>query len=240
MLRFIICEDNKNFLQKASEVVHKVMMPYDFDYKVNKFTGYNKEVEEIIENTNEQKVYILDVEIPEVSGLEIASSVRENDLESTIIFLTSFPQYKNDVFYSRLLALDYIQKGALWNDRLEETLKYTIKIMNRKQILNFNYAGNSYRIPLSEINYVEKVQEQKKCIIYTVDNKKYQINENIKDMDKTLGPLFYKCHKSFLVNVENIKHINYKENTITFQNNICEYLISNRCKKGLKDYVDKY
>lgn len=240
MLKFIICEDNANFLQKIAEVVHKVMMPYEYDYKVYKFTKYNEEVEELIKNKNEQKIYILDVEIPEVSGLEIASTVRETDSESTIIFLTSYPEYKNDVFYSRLLALDYIQKGALWNDRLEDTLKYTTKIMNRTKLLNFTNGGNCYRIPLKDINFIEKVQDQKKCIIYTEDGKKYPVSENLNKMEKQLGKLFYKCHKSFLVNVENIKHINYPENTITFQNNQCEYLVSNRCKRGLKDYVEKY
>ena len=240
MLRFIICENDEKFLTKVAEVVHKVMMPYEFEYKVNKFSGHTNELENLIKTKNEQKIYILDVEMPVVSGLEIASMVRENDSESTVIFLTSYPEYKNDVFYSRLLALDYIQKGALWNDRLEDTLKYSIKMTNRVKSLSFTSGGNSYRIPLKDINYIEKVQDKKKCIIYTEDKKEYPVNENLNYMEKQVGPLFYKCHKSFLVNVENIKHVNYPENMITFQNNHSEYLISNRCKKGLREYVEKY
>lgn len=240
MLRFIICEDNTGFLQKTAEVVHRIMMPYEFEYKVSKFPGYSKDIDKIIKAKNEQKVYILDVEMPDVSGLEIASMVREIDTESIIIFLTSYPEYKNDVFYSRLLALDYIQKGALWNDRLEDTLKYTLKMVNRNKSLQFKHSSNTYRIELKDINYIEKVQDQKKCIIYTEDGKQYPISETLKEIEKQVGPLFYKSHKSFLVNVENIKHINYPENLIIFQSNHSEYLISNRCKKGLKEYVDKY
>lgn len=240
MLRFIICEDNTAFIQKIAEVVHKIMMTYEFEYKVNKFVGYSDDIKSIIKSTNEQKIYILDVEMPEVSGLEIASMIREHDLESTIIFLTSYPEYKNDVFYSRLLALDYIQKGALWKDRLEDTLRYTLKLLNRSKSLSINYNGALYRIELKDINYIEKVQEKRKCIIYTKDGKKYQLTDTLKNLEKELGPLFYKCHKSFIVNIENIKHINYPENSITFKNNHSEYVISNRCKKGLKEYVEKY
>ena len=111
MLRFIICEDNKDFLNRLSNSITKVMMPHNFEYKINKFTQYNKEVEEIISTKDEIKIYVLDIELPEVSGLEIASRIREDDLESIVIFVTSHPEFKNDIFYSRLLAIDYISKN---------------------------------------------------------------------------------------------------------------------------------
>ena len=100
MLRFIICEDNKEFIMKINTIINKVMMPYNFEYKINKFTQYNKEVGEIIAKKNETKIYILDIELPEISGLEIASEIRENDLESIIIFVTSHNECRNDIFYS--------------------------------------------------------------------------------------------------------------------------------------------
>ena len=87
MLRFIICEDNKEHLDRLCNIINKVMMPYNFEYKINKFTQYNKEVEEIINNKTDIKVYLLDIELPVISGLEIASEIRENDLESIIIFI---------------------------------------------------------------------------------------------------------------------------------------------------------
>lgn len=240
MLRYIICEDNSNFLQKISEVVHKTMMSYQINYKVNKFTGFNNELEELIKDKNDHKVYILDVEIPEVSGLEIASMIRTRDSASTIIFLTSYPEYKNDVFYSRLLALDYIQKGALWTDRLSDTLQYVLKRIEKDKSLSFKYNGNEYRVELGEINYIEKVQEHKKCNIHTRDGKIYQVSTTLKELEKELGPFFYQYHKSVIVNINNIKHIDYPNNAITFKNNSREYLISNRNKKGLKEYVKNH
>ena len=119
MLRFVVCEDNKDFLGRLCNVVNKVMMPYNFEYKISKFTQYSKEVEEIIEKKYEQKVYILDIELGDVSGLEIASEIREHDLESIIIFVTCHNECKNDIFYSRLLAIDFIPKDKLWNSRFE-------------------------------------------------------------------------------------------------------------------------
>lgn len=240
MLRFIVCEDNKDFLSRLCNVINRVMMPYNFEYKINKFTTYSKEVGEIIRKKYEQKVYILDIELGDVSGLEIASEIREKDLDSIIIFVTAHNECKNDIFYSRLLAIDYIPKDRLWQDRFESTLVHTIKAVNRRRVLAFDFNHNSYRVPFDDILYIEKVQDNPKCIIYTENGTKYEINSTITKLISILGPNFFQSHKSCIINIDKIKKINYADNTITFINNECVYLLSNRKKKELKEYVANY
>ncbi len=240
MLRFVICEDNKQFQDKISTIINKTMMPYNFEYKISKFTEYNEELSKIIKDKNESKVYILDIELPEISGLEIASEIREEDLESTIIFLTIHPEFQNDIFYSRLLAVDYINKDKLWQQRLEETITYTIKSLDKKRILSFEFNYNSYRLPINKILYIEKVQDNPKCKIVMEDGSTYEINQTITNLVKTLGPSFYQSHKSCIVNIEQIKKINYADSTITFNNNQTVYLLSSRNKKGIREYVANY
>lgn len=240
MVRFIICEDNKEFLTRIHNILTKVMMPYNFEYKINEFTEYNKEVHELIKKEGEEKVYILDIELGEVSGLEIASEIREEDLDSVILFVTNHGECKNDIFYSRLLAIDFIPKDKLWPDRLEETIRYIIKTINKKKVLIYNFNRNSYRIPFDNILYIEKLQEVSKCVIVTESGEKFETNLSIQELSERLGRSFFQCHKSCIVNVEKIKRINYSENTITFLNNKTVYLLSNRKKKELKTYVANY
>ena len=240
MMRFIIFEDNKDFRERISNIINKVMMPYNFEYKISKFGEYNKKVEELITNKNELKIYILDVELPEISGLEIASEIRNVDLDSTIIFLTAHPECQNDIFYSRLQAIDYINKDRLWPDRFESTIKYSIKNINRRRIFSYEFNHNSYRLPIDKILYVEKIQDNQKCEITMEDGSKYLIISSITALNDKLGPSFYQSHKSCLVNVEKIRRVNYPENIITFHNGESVYLLSNRNKKGLKQYVANY
>ena len=240
MLRFIICEDDEKFLERVSTIINKTMMIYNFDYKISKFKEYNKEVETIIKNENEQKVYILDIELTKISGLEIASMIRENDLESPIIFLTAHNEYRNDVFYSRLLVLDYIPKDMIWSNRFESTLKYTVKALNNKRVLLFEFNYNSYRVPLKDIIYVDKVQDQQKCLIHTDSGEIFEIISGVADLARRLGPCFYQSHKACIVNVQKIKSVNYTDGIITFLNNESVYLLSARKKKGLKEYVSRY
>ena len=240
MLRFIICEDNKDFLSRLCTVVNKVMMPYNFEYKISKFTEYNKEFEEIIEEKFEQKIYVLDIELGDISGLEIASLIREDDLESIIIFVTHHNECRNDIFYSRLLAIDFIPKDKIWESRFEETISHTVKAINRKRVLSFEYNYNSYRIPFDNILFIEKHQDYQKCIINTENGEQYDIATSITQLMKKLGPNFFQTHKSYIVNIEKIKYVEYTENSITFKNGESFYLLSNRRKKELKEYVANY
>lgn len=240
MLRFIICEDKKQYQDKISVIINKVMMPYNFEYKISKFTEYNEELSKIIKNENEQKVYILDIELPEISGLEIASEIREEDLDSSIIFLTVHPECQNDIFYSRLLAIDFINKDKLWQDRFEETIIYTIRSLDKKRVLSFEFNHNSYRLPMRKILYIEKIQDNSKCRIIMEDDSIYEINNSISNLIKILGPSFYQSHKSCIVNIEQIKKINYADSTITFNNGKTVYLLSSRNKKGIREYVANY
>ena len=240
MLRFIVCEDNKDFLNRICNVINRVMINYNFEYKTNKFTSYTKEIEKIIKKKYEQKIYILDIELGDISGLEIASEIREQDSESIIIFLTSHGEHKNDIFYSRLLAIDYISKDRLWTDRLAATLGYVIKLINKRRVLAFEFSHNSYRVPLDNILYIEKIQDNQKCLINTLDGEQFEIIITISELLKKLGPNFFKSHKSCIINIDKIKKINYADNTITFINDECVYLLSNRRKKQLREYVANY
>ena len=164
MLRFVICEDNKNHLDRFCTIINKVMMPYNFEYKISKFTHYDEKVEEIINNKNEIKVYLLDIELPVVSGLEVASKIRENDLESVIIFITAHNEFRDDIFYSRLVDTDYIPKDSLWTDRFEDSIKYVIENLERSKMLSFEYNHNSYRIPYKNINYIKRYKVIKSAL----------------------------------------------------------------------------
>ena len=222
MLRFIICEDNKEHLDRFCNIINTVMMPYNFEYKINKFTQYNKEVEEIINYNGDIKVYLLDIELPVISGLEIASEIRENDLESIIIFITAHNEFKNDIFYSRLLATDFISKDSLWSDRFEDSMNYVVSILEKRQMLVFDYNHNTYRNPYSSINYIEKVQDNQKCVIYTENGETFDIKETVTALADKLGPNFFKSHKSCVINLDKVKIIDYTNNKIVFQNN--EYI----------------
>jgi len=237
MLRFITCDDNTEALEKSVLAITKIMMPYDIDYKINKFTRYNEELEKIIKAPGEQKIYILDVELPKVSGLEIASEIRENgDWESMIIFVSAHPECKDDIFFSRLLALDFISKYFNYEQRLEETLLKVLEIYNLNNMLTFSFDYVTYRIPINKILYIEKQTSNKKCLIVMESGEQFEVVSTLKKLLTKLNSDFYRSHKSCIVNTRKIYKVDYIDNLITFYNDVQTNLLSARNKKGLKQY----
>ena len=73
MIKFVICEDSNEALETASKYVVKALMNYDIEYKILKFNEYNNKFKKVMNDDTDIKIYILDIELPTISGLEIAS-----------------------------------------------------------------------------------------------------------------------------------------------------------------------
>lgn len=241
MIRFIACDDTEEALDKAAKAIQRVMMSYDFDYKISKFTKYDEELHNLIKSKSEQKVYILDVQMPKVSGLEIASEIRDSgDWDSMIIFVSAHPECKDDIFFSRLMALDFISKFFDYKERLEKSLLKVLEIYDKKTVLIFTFDYTTYRVPINKILYIEKVTDEHKCIIATENGKKYEVTSTLKDLANKLNDNFYQTHKKCIVNVKNIDEVDYITNTITFDNKMQTKLLSDRNRKGLKAYLETH
>ena len=209
MLKFVVCEDKQETLEQMCHIVTKVMMNYEMDYKIEKFTEYNKKFKEVINDKNNLKVYILDIELSLTSGLEIASEIREDDDLSPIVFVTAHSECKNDIFYSRLNAIDFISKYNRYQERLEETIEYIIQKMYKNKTLCFSYNHVCSKILFKEINYIEKAPLQNKCIIHLTNGEEKFITKSIVKLKDDLGPMFYQTHKSCVVNIDNIRNIEF-------------------------------
>ena len=240
MIKFIVCDDNNDALERASKAVTKVMMNYNIEYKICKFTRYDDKLKEIINDEFSTKIYILDIELPRVSGLEIASEIREKDDDSNIIFVTAHPECKNDIFYSRLQVIDFISKYHRYQERLSQTIEHILKKIYKQKTLEFTYNYVYSKILYKEINFIEKSPSQNKCIIHLINKDEKHMSTSITKLKDELSPMFFQTHKSCLVNLNNIKHIDYAKFTIYFKNGESINLLTPSARKELKQHVGSY
>ena len=240
MMKFIIYEDDKERADSVHKLINCILMNYEYDYVINKYSSFNAKLEKEIKEPNLQKIYILDIEVPGVNGVELASRIREYDWNSKIIFLTSYSKYKDDVLSSRIMPLCYIEKGENEKEELRKTILTCLNVIDNDDILcyKFNYA--IYRIPIKEILYVEKIPFNKKCNIITTGSNKQEIGGNLADVLALLGKRFHQSHKSVIVNVTNIRQLDTMNNEILFHTGERVPLISTRYKKDFEEYVRNY
>lgn len=237
MINFIIVDDNEYVRNQIELIISKVCMPYDFNYKVSSFEGYNDEVNKVIKNDNDIKVYLLDIEMPKTSGVELARYIRKTDWDSIIIITTSHDELELNVLKEKLLIFDFISKFDDVEKRMSESLKDIIDKINNRKVLTIKSGKEVYNLKYDEILYLYKNNDMQTII--TTINKDLIVRESLTTIAKRLDSRFYRTHRACYINKDKIEKVDFNNNIIYFPDKKNIDLLSRNYKKGLKDYVCK-
>lgn len=237
MIKFIVCDDIKEFRLKIKDFINDVLVGSKLEYDVIQFEKYDKDFAKLIKDDGAAKIYILDIELKEgISGIDIARRIRKVDWNSIIIMVTSHNELGYDALKAQIMLLDFISKYDNCERNLKRVLKKAIKQIDSKKVIAYEYLGVAYRVYLDDIIYVVKDTVDRKCIIKT-DYNEVIANKNMNEVIDELDERFYLTHQSCLVNTQKISRIDFKNNTIYFQNGMSINLLSRDKRKGLKKYV---
>lgn len=238
MIEFIICEDEKDLANKYQEIAEKVLMNYDIEYHFNIFNGYTKLWKRKTKE-NSFKIYILDLKTKEGSGLDAARYIREelDDWQSMIIMVTAYPEFKFEALGKRLMLVDFVNKFDNFKQRLTQAIQISLKNYDKRpNSLKYTYKKIIYNIEYHKILYIEKEQDNKRCIIKTTE-KDYYIQGNLSQIEKLLDKRFIKCNRSYIINLEQVESYNTKDNILHFKNGTSLYAVSRNYKKEIINYV---
>ena len=95
------------------------MIKNKIEYKTHVYDDYNKKFMDVIENKMPSKIYLLDIETPSRSGIDIAREIRRKDVDSVIIFLTVHEELGNIVLKNDLMFLSFINKFDIIHNKKE-------------------------------------------------------------------------------------------------------------------------
>lgn len=216
MINIIIYEDNKDMQILYQEVVSEFFKQKKQKIKFHVFPAYVRNLENKFSNIPGKKIYILDIEVPGKSGLDLARSIRNTgDWMSPLIIVTSYEQLKNTGFTSKVLMLDFISKREDVKRRIKESLEAAFEIFHAKDSYTFQYNGQLFHVPFDNILYFEKDLNDNYTFLYT-DDASYKIKESIIQIGKKLEyyQTFFKPHRSCIVNISRIDYLNLKESRI--------------------------
>lgn len=238
MIKIIVCDDNKEINKKICEIINKTMIQMDTDYTIKRHYLYDQKFMEDLYSDG-PKIYVLDIEVQETSGLDIAHIIRKRDLDSPIIIVSAHEELADRAFRERLLILAFISKYYNLEEELKKDIELAIRTFKGRKTLKFASNRVSYMINMNDINYIAKAVGERKVVIKTV-NKEYLINKNFVEIQSLLNDNFIQTHRSCMVNIDNVKEINSSNNIIRFENGDTTNLLSKSYKlKGrLKDYVN--
>ena len=131
MINFIVCEDNKVILQKNVDIINKTMFNSNYDYRIYQFENDTNELHNLIEKDLGLKVYILDIELDNISGIDIAREIRKDDSKSIIIISTTYVEYLPMALKNKLMLFDFVSKFEDYEENLERVISKAIIQLNQ-------------------------------------------------------------------------------------------------------------
>lgn len=235
MKRYVIVEDNAESRKEALEIIRKMneTKPRG-EYEISCHARCDEELEEIIEAKEGNNIYILDIELPEISGIDIATKVRRSgDYESVIIFLTNYIEKSMEVMKNNLMALNFIVKGTDSEEELIQVVREAEKIVGKVRSLVLEESGVLYRIDYNEILHIIKDTVERKTIVTTLE-REFKFRKPLNEFIELLDGRFKQTHRSCIVNDEHVRKYDYKESKIYFKNGDYIYMLSRSGKKRLR------
>lgn len=206
MINFIVCEDNKIILQKNIDIINKVMFNNNLNYRVYPFSSYNDDLKKLINSVEDKKIYILDIELGDKSGIDIAREIRKEDIDSFIVISTAHTEYLPYTLKSKLLIFDFVSKFDDYEnnvfrvinnilDDYPETKKLVIKVGKKITEINFD--------DIISLKYDSRVR---KTIIST-KARDYEINKPLISISKDLDQRFKKQDNGIIININHSNDI---------------------------------
>lgn len=154
-------------------------------------------------------LFLLDILMPGLSGIELARELRSQDDNVPLVFLTSTPEYALDAF--NVQASHYILK-PMKADSLFPVLDKIVFARNKMQdnFILVSTPDSTVKISFSSIICVESMYH--KMLFYLTDGSKL-VSKNIRTpFAEAVAPLiadkrFLYAHKSYVLNMEQVKEI---------------------------------
>ena len=203
-MKIAVCDDDRATREQIASLIRE----QEPDAEVMTFeTG-----EEMIKSQENFAISFLDVEMKEISGIDVAKHMREEQEKkggekSIIIFVTGYREYMEDAFdvnafHYLVKPLDEMKFCTVFERALKEV---SAKTKQKKFSVIVKHNGMQKKILVKDIYYIES--SNKKVVFHTKDGK-FDTYGRMEDWEAELGDSFYRCHRGYLVNLEKITAYN--------------------------------
>jgi len=245
MISIFICEDDYKQRKELEKIISNYIIIEDMEAKIALSTGDPQEILDYLKiRPGIIGMYFFDVNLNnQMNGISLAAEIRKNyDVEGKIVFVTAHGEHAYLTFMYKVEALDYIVKDR---DDVSKKVLECIKIANdqlqnqggRKRNIFCTKIGDKIRmIPCEEIMFFESSDKAHNVILHLENGQlefRSSINKILEEYD-----MFFRSHRSYVVNMDNIHHINRERGEIEMYSGE-KALISQRRLKPLEEELAK-
>lgn len=155
MVRIAICDDEKNAVNLHEDIVKNSLQACGIGYEITTYIHSRNLLCDIIDDNFFYDLILLDIEMPDVTGMELSEKIKPYLPNVKIIFITSHVEYAIDAF--ELSIFRYVPKNNL-------KVKLTAAVTDAAKLIELE-AGQEYtiqttnrleKIPYKDIFYIQR------------------------------------------------------------------------------------
>lgn len=199
VIRIAMCDDETAFLQTYQKKVSELFQEYNTDCKIDAYTDSRAFWEHCAETPYD--LIFLDIDMPELSGIQLASKFRDNGLDTTLVFVSSHDDFVFETF--RYNAYRFVRKNKLLSDTQEMISSFCASLKTKSVIVRLDVdRQRALEQKVSDIAYFYSIRHD----IYFLNAQNesirlamrtYTMNELEKQF---IEKGFIRVHRSYLVN----------------------------------------
>ena len=226
-MKIAVCDDSREICMKITELIRE----RDKNSEISLFS----DGEALIASGEDFDIIFLDIEMKKLTGIETAEKLRSleegKDGKTAIIFITAFREYMEQAF--DVGAFNYITKPIDEERffRIFEAVSKEVDSALENKFIMVKCQGIQRRFFLHDISYIES--SNKKVILNTKQGK-FEVYGKLSEFEELLKESFFRPHRCYLVNMENISAYDYEE-IVTLD---CDRLPIS--KQKYRDFVKAY
>ena len=201
-LQIAICDDLEEERVILSRMLRNYARRQGLSLQVHFFVS-GEELLQSVRRANACQVLFLDIYMPGISGVETARRLRAAGYGASIVFATTSTDHGVDSFEVR--ASDYLVK-PFRQEEVDRALDWCLEHMPEPlRSLSVYAEGETQEFPLASVLYIEVLGHQSH--IHTL-RQTVVVRKSLDDLERAVdSPDFFRCHRSFLVNLNHAERI---------------------------------
>lgn len=203
-MRIAICDDDKNL---CKQIHHFISDTYkDLDWIIDIYHSGEEFLDHAAAVKQRYDILFLDIEMNRISGLKVAAVIKQQNLHTYVIFITSHQEFAPSGY--EVAAFRFIVK-PLSKAKIIEAIEAVSRAGLQDKTISVQNSSGVFRIYLNEILYFE-AQNQEVAVYTTDQTLKYR--GNISDYASALvQDDFYRIHRSYLINLQHVRSFSNTE-----------------------------
>ena len=214
MLRIAICDDDRSDRERICEFVSEYLKGKEIRAEVKVFDHPDKLIQDC--ETFRPQIYLLDIVMPMVTGIQAARELRWNQPDAQIIFATSESSYALESF--DVNPINYILKPVA-KDKLFSTLDLALTraLTDDRKSVTVKIKGGMCSLRLDDIMYIDY---RNHVVSYHMADGEVVSTPTLRIgfmeyMDENhSGQYFIRCHESISVNLTAIDKLTKTDITL--------------------------